>query len=144
MITMRSGNFFQHTDRNDVLQFRPRYHGRAGTDELVASIAHRTTGDGRSALLRRPDAEELYNWLGDWLAQGWDGVPRTCQDRHDDKLLHCVWECDQDPGHAGDHEGPPIGWTTAGGKPGRMSWRNDLSRVPRPLRGDHNVQQNRF
>lgn len=119
----------QHVDHNDVLQFGPRYKpgGNFQTDELVASIFHRTIGGGRSALLNRPAAEELHAWLGQWLAEGWDNAERTCQDQL--READCVFQCDQYPGHATRHEGPAIGWATAGGRPGRTAWANDGSRA---------------
>ena len=128
MITMDPKQPLQQTDHNDVLQFGPRYKaaGSYQTDELVASVFHRTTGGGRSALLRRPQVEELHAWLGRWLAGGWDGTERTCQDRL--READCVFECDQEPGHATRHEGPAIGWTI-GGRPGRAGWANDQSRA---------------
>lgn len=119
---------YQHFDHNDMLQFGPRYKGKGNfqTDELVAQIFHRTTGGGRSAVLRRPVVEQLCDWLNDWLNQGWDGTPRTCQDRF--KERGCQWECDQQPGHLTRHEGPATGWRTEGGRPGRNYWDNDGSR----------------
>ena len=143
----------QHVDHNDVLQFGPRYKpgGSYQTDELVANIFHRTIGGGRSALMSRPQVEELHAFLGQWLAEGWTGTRRTCQDQHTEQ--GCTWECDQEPGHSTSHQGPPTGWRSDTGRPDRTYWANDQSRAQHrtarePGRGvqigDGNVQHNRF
>ncbi len=67
---------FEFVDSNDALQLLPR-HKRPRTDDLVLRVFHRTTGAGRSVLLAREDALRLYGWLGRWLDEGWDGVPKV-------------------------------------------------------------------
>lgn len=47
-----------------------------GTDELHIGIGGAVYDMyGRSVLLSRAQVEDLYEWLGRWLAEGWDGVP---------------------------------------------------------------------
>lgn len=90
-------------------------------DTVLLSVGHRTLGNPRSILLERPAAELLLGWLASWVANGWPGVPRRCGARHRPTRLQ-EWVCDQDPGHGTRHEGPPVGWLSAAGKPGRESW----------------------
>lgn len=95
-------------------------HRPAAEDKLVLAIGHRTTGNPRAVLLERSQVEALYDWLGEWIANGWPGVPRRCGQRHQPDRLH-TWVCSLDPHHGGDHEGDPVRWPT-GPKPGRRSW----------------------
>ena len=111
---------FEAVDGTDVLQVGPRSR-QSPEDVLVLSVFHRTTGGGRSNLLTRAHAAALHAWLGWWLANGWPGVPRRCGNEHDEPR-RARWRCDLDPEHAGDHEGPAIGWYTEAGKPGREVW----------------------
>lgn len=109
---------FEAVMATDVLQLKGRCKPPA-EDEVVLCVFHRTTGGGRSILLERSQVEALHEWLGKWLADGWPGVPRKCGRHHSDDVGE--WRCDQEPGHASDHEGNPIGWRS-GRNPGRTSW----------------------
>jgi hypothetical protein len=60
---------------NTILRVGPR-HSKPCTDDVVLSVRHRTTSDGRAALLDRQRVAELRDWLTRWLDEGWDGVPR--------------------------------------------------------------------
>lgn len=47
-----------------------------GTDELHIGVGGSVYDTyGRSVLLSRAQVEQLHDWLGRWLAEGWDGVP---------------------------------------------------------------------
>jgi hypothetical protein len=47
-----------------------------GTDELHTGVGGSVYDTyGRSVLLSRAQVEELHDWLGRWLAEGWDDVP---------------------------------------------------------------------
>jgi hypothetical protein len=47
-----------------------------GTDELHIGIGGAVYDTyGKSVLLSRAQVEDLHDWLGRWLAEGWDGVP---------------------------------------------------------------------
>jgi hypothetical protein len=105
---MKPSDAFELVDQNDVLQLSPR-HRQPITDDVVATIFHRTTGGGRAALLTRAGMQRLRDWADQWLAEGWDGVPRRCAARHSED--GCTYECDQEPGHpVGTHEGPAAVW----------------------------------
>lgn len=67
---------YELVDHNDVLQVGAR-HKKPCSDDLVLQVFHRTTGGGRSVLIEREQAAELHDWLGRWLAEGWDGVRRA-------------------------------------------------------------------
>lgn len=110
---------FQLLDGNDLLVLGQR-NNAAPTDEVLLSVAHKTTGGGRSVLLTRPEAAAVHQWLGQWLGEGWDKVPRTCQAEHKPDRLH-VWVCDQEPGHRNPHDGRAAGWKT-GEQPHRETW----------------------
>lgn len=112
---------FEHVNGTDVLRVGPR-HRQPVTDELVAQVYHRTTGGGRSALLTRPAAVALWLWLGQWIAEGWDGMPRQCQAPFRDAEGR-TWACDLDPDHqpARRHSGKAVSWRT-GDNPHRMQW----------------------
>jgi hypothetical protein len=121
---------FEVLDGTTLLQLGPRYRSPVpgpGGDTVVAQLYQRTMGpsSGRSILLQRADVESLAAWCAQWLDEGWDGTPRACGRRHEDRDGR-VWECDQEPGHilAGRwHEGPCTGWRTSdGGRPGRIDW----------------------
>ncbi|GLI03709.1 hypothetical protein [Phytohabitans aurantiacus] len=60
---------------NSALAIGPR-HRPALSDDLVLSVRHRTTGDGRSLLLSRAQTREVLDWLAAWYEHGWAGVPR--------------------------------------------------------------------
>jgi hypothetical protein len=75
-------------------------------DEIALHVFHRTTGGGRAIVLERSQAEDLHEWLGKWLAEGWPGVARKCGLHHREDLGD--WRCDQEPGHDGDCEGSPV------------------------------------
>lgn len=110
-------------DGTACLQLRKRSR-TSREDVLVLSVSHRTLGNPRSILLERPAAESLLSWLSDWVAGGWPGVPRRCGVRYRPTRLQ-EWICDQDPAHREGrtpHEGPPVGWPSATGRPGRESW----------------------
>lgn len=112
---------FEAVQGTDVLQLGGRTTPPT-EDLVVAGIFHRTTGTGRSILLRRQAVEALHEWTAKWLALGWPDVPRECGRFHRPAQLH-EWRCDQPPGHKTDHEGPATGWPGAdGGKPGRRNW----------------------
>lgn len=70
---MTPADSFEIVDRNDVLHLIPR-HRKPMTDDVLLRVFHRTTGGGRSILLDRQAAQDLHDWLGRWLEQGWDGV----------------------------------------------------------------------
>jgi len=74
---MKAADMFEDRDgaANGVLRVGPR-HTRPVTDDLVLSVRHRTTGDGRSFLLDKDKAVQLRDWLSRWLDEGWDGVRR--------------------------------------------------------------------
>lgn len=108
---------FEAVEGTTVLQVRP-----AREDVLYPSTFHRTTGSGRSFAMSRAHAAAWHAWLGWWLANGWPGVPRRCGLTHADADGR-TWQCDQDPDHLTDHEGPCTGWrNTDPCKPGRDSW----------------------
>jgi hypothetical protein len=113
----------------DYLQLHPRSRP-AAADNVVVSVGHRTTGNPRSVLLERSAAAGLYRWLGAWLADGWPGVPRRCGLFHREGQL-TTWQCDGEPGHRQDHEGPAVGWDGRDGKPGRESWPLGAEERPR-------------
>jgi hypothetical protein len=119
--TQGSSAGFEAVNSEEVLQIsggtRP-----AASDEVVLRIMYRTTGAGRAILLERAAARALHGWLGWWLENGWPGVARQCGEHHRlDDWVH-DWQCDQDPDHRGDHEGPAIVWA-AGERPRqRRSW----------------------
>jgi hypothetical protein len=101
---------------NTVLRVGPR-HTTPVSDDLVLSVRHRTTGDGRSALLTRPAVTGLRDWLNRWLAEGWDGVHRQCGNVYRPDPLH-QWTCTEPPEHvqAGqNHEGRATGWPSGSG-----------------------------
>ncbi len=117
---MRPADGYEAADHTDVLQVRPR-HRRPCTDDLVLSVFHRTTGAGRSILLTRQHAAALRAWLGRWLAEGWDDVPRRCAAGHAPGGGCWLFECDQPPGHPPPHEGLAVGWP-AGQRRERRCW----------------------
>ena len=118
---MKAAAAYQAVDGNFVLQFGPR-HVRPVSDDLVAQVFHSTTGGGRSALVRRDQAEALRDWLSAWLAEGWDGVQRRCGLRHRPESGSLwLFECHQEPGHRGLHDGPAVGWPS-GSTRERRQW----------------------
>jgi hypothetical protein len=119
---------FEAVHATTAMQVKGRYKPKKGRyapaagDELHLSVFHRTTRDGRGIVMERPQAEALHAWLGAWLEHGWPGVPRKCGRHYRPDPLH-DWQCDQEPAHDGDHEGPAIGWSSKDpGKPGRATW----------------------
>jgi hypothetical protein len=121
-----SGAGIELAHGTSVLQARPRCR-KADEDTLVLSCLHRTTGGLRSILMERPMAEALHRWLGQWLAEGWPGVPRRCGVHYRPDRLR-DWQCDQEPAHGTAHEGPAVIWDSRQGKPGRESWPLDRPR----------------
>jgi hypothetical protein len=125
-----------HEPDNTVLTVGPR-HITPVTDDLVLAVRHRTTGGGRSALLSRPSVAGLHAWLGRWLADGWDGVPRRCGDVYRPDELH-AWVCALEPGHvrAGlNHSGRATAWP-AGSAPAETSWTVTPPAPPQPGAAD--------
>lgn len=116
---MKPADAYEAADHTDVLQVKPR-HARPFTDDVVLSVSHRTTGAGRSVLLTRQHAAALRDWLNQWIAEGWDGVPRACPATHTPGG-RWLFECDQPPGHCGPHEGLAARWP-AGQHRERMCW----------------------
>jgi hypothetical protein len=57
------------------------------SDELILSIGHISYG-GKTALLSRSKVQEIHNFLGDWLAKGWPGVPQVDGESNADVVRH--------------------------------------------------------
>lgn len=73
---MKAADAYQVTDCNTVLRVTAR-HRKPVSDDLLIDVRHRTTRDGRSALLTRQQAASLRDWLTRWIEEGWDGTRRT-------------------------------------------------------------------
>jgi hypothetical protein len=65
-----------NTGDNSLLTIGPRYRPPI-SDDLILSVRHHTTGDGRSVLLGRAQVREVLDWLTAWYEHGWPGVART-------------------------------------------------------------------
>src|SRR5262249_51082539 len=69
------------------LDVGPR-HKMPITDDVVLSVGTRGGYSSRSILLTRARAEELHDWLGKWLANGWEGVPLEDGESSADVIAH--------------------------------------------------------
>lgn len=110
---MKANDQVNIVESRDRLTVGPR-HQVPCSDDLVLAVRHRTIGDPRSILLSRAVAADLHAWLGRWLDQGWDGVPRQCGEMYtdrDDPGSCARWQCTLDPddGHK-VHDGKPTVW----------------------------------